>query len=397
MDGRTRRIALSLSLVFASAGGLEWARLNARLTTLERRPIADPGYLSQLDARQARSEATLEELVDAASDREERLYQRLAGLDRSVHEARDGQSQLVDRIGLLESTADEPAGMRVEIEALSSLLEEREAQIAALQRTAAETARVHRERLDELQRQLEDGRQGVDPDPTVLWRELVGPSVQISGDETVGSGVLLRSERLADGRYRTNVLTAWHVVRDLYPLSDDREANIPVKIYDPTGRYRIEHAKLVARDAEIDVALLELETEQAFENGVRLAPRERLNAMRVFDPIYAVGCPLGNDPIPTRGELASTAHAIDGETYWMISAPTYIGNSGGGVFNARTNELVGIFSKIYTHGTMRSTIVPHMGLATPLSTIYDWLAGEGYAGVFTPSEDADVRTAAVNR
>jgi hypothetical protein len=42
---------------------------------------------------------------------------------------------------------------------------------------------------------------------------------------------------------------------------------------------------------------------------------------------------------------------------------------------------VGIFSKIYTHGAMRSTIVPHMGLATPLSMIYGWLDEVGQSQV----------------
>jgi hypothetical protein len=109
--------------------------------------------------------------------------------------------------------------------------------------------------------------------------------------------------------------------------------------------------------------------------------------VRTFDRVYAVGCPLGNDPIPTAGEIAETHHVVDGETYWMISAPTYIGNSGGGIFDADTNELLAIFTKIYTHGSLRPTVVPHMGLAMPLHQVYDWLASRGLAGIEpAPSE-----------
>ena len=54
------------------------------------------------------------------------------------------------------------------------------------------------------------------------------------------------------------------------------------------------------------------------------------------------------------------------------NAPTYIGNSGGGIFDAESHELLGIFSKIYTHGNLRPTVVPHMGLVTPLQDIYAW-------------------------
>jgi S1-C subfamily serine protease len=130
--------------------------------------------------------------------------------------------------------------------------------------------------------------------------------------------------------------------------------------------------------------------------GAQLASLERLRDVRVFDAVYAVGCPLGNDPIPTAGEVASVEHVVDGSTYWMISAPTYIGNSGGGIYDARTHELIGIFSKIYTHGSSRTTIVPHMGLVTPLYAIYDWLERAGYASLLleTPPREAQTASAA---
>ena len=77
----------------------------------------------------------------------------------------------------------------------------------------------------------------------------------------------------------------------------------------------------------------------------------------------------------------------------MISAPTYIGNSGGGIFHASTDELIGIFSKIYTHGTLRPTVIPHMGLAVPLDEIYDWLEVEGFASLTPQPTEPIVATA----
>src|SRR6185436_10836913 len=98
------------------------------------------------------------------------------------------------------------------------------------------------------------------------------------------------------------------------------------------------------------------------------------------------------------GEVASTNHQVDGCTYWMLSAPTYIGNSGGGIYDARNDELIGIFSKIYTHGESHSTIVPHMGLATPLPVIYDWLQRQGFAALYkTDSAPAETQTASAQR
>ena len=57
----------------------------------------------------------------------------------------------------------------------------------------------------------------------------------------------------------------------------------------------------------------------------------------------------------------------------MINAPTYFGNSGGGVYRADTHQLIGVFSKIYTHGKGSPVVIPHMGLCTPIDEIYTWL------------------------
>ncbi len=211
------------------------------------------------------------------------------------------------------------------------------------------------------------------------WSELMGPTVQLTDEATVGSGVLLTSVPLPDGSgWRTYLLTAWHVVRDILDDPAGLDQPIPVHVYRESGGYTPENAQLVVYDVNIDAALLVMTSTKRFEYGAELAPRRRLDAVRTFDGIYAVGCPLGNDPIPTRGEIADVHHRVDGERYWMISAPTYIGNSGGGIYDSSSHELLGLFSKIYTHGNLRPTVIPHMGLVTPLSVIYDWLDEVGY-------------------
>ncbi len=218
-------------------------------------------------------------------------------------------------------------------------------------------------------------------DPRVMWNALMGPTVQIADESTVGSGVLLRSEEVAPGRHRTYLLTAWHVVRDVLEDPEQLEELVPVYIYQPSGaRHRV-WARVGVRDVALDSALLVMDTIGAFPHGAVLPGREKLESLSVFDEIVAVGCPLGNDPIPTAGELADLHHEVEGQELWMISAPTYIGNSGGGVFDAETRELVGIFTKIYTHGSLRPTVVPHMGLVTPLGAIYDWLESVGQGHV----------------
>lgn len=228
------------------------------------------------------------------------------------------------------------------------------------------------------------------PDGATLWKDLMAPTVQLAGEGTVGTGVLLPSEPGEDGAWSTPLLTAWHVVRDILAEDPGGPQVVPVRMYESDGSASDQRARLLRYDPTLDVALLELETTERIDRGARLASRARLASLQTFDPVYAVGCPLGNDPIPTWGSIADAHHEVEGSRYWMVSSPTYIGNSGGGIFDARSHELVGIFSKIYTHGSLRPTVVPHMGLATPLDDVYDWLEAEGIVGL-APSETEGLR------
>ncbi len=272
----------------------------------------------------------------------------------------------------------DPKDIETRIEAVQASVDQRKRDLEQLTRDAARLASEERSRLEALDRRIDPlviGR-----DPQRLWEACVGPVVQLAGDATVGSGVLLESrQKPGSEEYETYLLTAWHVVRDIYGSVDRINSPVQARIYHEDGTTEIEPARMIAYDAPLDIAVLKMESTRLFPNGARLASRERLQQAKIFDAIYAVGCPLGNDPIPTAGEIAATQHKVDGCTYWMISAPTYIGNSGGGIFDARSHELMGIFSKIYTHGSARSTIVPHMGLATPLDLVYVWLdqVGQG--------------------
>jgi S1-C subfamily serine protease len=252
----------------------------------------------------------------------------------------------------------------------------REAKLESDQRLQNLDSRVEESRdlVEELRQDVQRLDGSVARDVDLLWDELVAPTVQLAGVSTVGSGVLLRSRETATaGEYETLLITAWHVVRDIIAESGESRPPIPVAIHHSDGTIRRETATLLQNDVGLDVALLVLDTPLPVAHGAVLANRDRLKSVRTFERIYAVGCPLGNDPIPTPGEIAHPRHRVDGSTYWMISAPTYIGNSGGPIFDAETFELLGIFSKIYTHGSLRPTVVPHMGLVTPLHLVYDWL------------------------
>jgi len=373
-------------LAIASAAGVTLVGdVDGRLSRIESRQAQKPGYVARLSAQVAslrRDLVQAREELEAleAEDREQaRLADQVAELEGELALARRSlraQSEELDEVGeRQDELVRETLG-----EGLADLHRNLEARWDDVSRTLEATARIaetNRHTFDDFVRELPREAR-VSRDVQSMWDHLLGPTVQIADESTVGSGVLLQSEELREGDWRTHVLTAYHVVRDVLDGTEEAESSIPTYVYEVSGSRSRVSATLLEYDAALDVALLELHTGDALRHGARLPSAATLAERSVFDTIYAVGCPLGNDPIPTFGEIADTHHEVDGDAYWMISAPTYIGNSGGGVFDAESHELLGIFSKIYTHGNLRPTVVPHMGLVTPLARIYEWLAAVGY-------------------
>ncbi|MEW6072757.1 MAG: trypsin-like peptidase domain-containing protein [Planctomycetota bacterium] len=402
MDGRPRhdhrRAWVARGALAALLGLGLWMHLEA-LRTIDARLA---GVRSALRAGEERQEVLRDEIVDlhrglgdvaaglaaleeglGAVRREATIARVLAErLERTEGELGMIGEAVEAQAGSLQVLAEAQASFGPDV--LASELAARDARLAQQVESLEEIVGRAEAKAEESSRLVEELDETVRSprDLSQMWRDLVGPVVQLAGETSVGSGVLLSSRfDEARGAWATPVLTAWHVVRDIQGPAGRRDAPVPVTIYAEDGGLRAAEARLLCNDADIDIALLELLTPGEIENGARIPRREELAAVRIFDEIYAVGCPLGNAPIPTRGEIATSHQAVDTARYWMINAPTYIGNSGGGIFHSETHELLGIFSRIYTHGTVRPTIVPHMGLVTPLDVVYDWLAREGYAVV----------------
>ena len=393
-----RHFTLLLVLSVATgAFGFRSVQFEERLSGIESQTHVDECQIKALQTKlaEARAEAARSELAIEALERKHdealatgrNLEVANASFENELTATRQTIEAHADKLKAFESTVATPTSEAWEepLQDLQETLNEKWSHFGdGVQRTQG-LALQNREQLEQIDRRL-------NRDVESMWRELMGPTVQLSGESTVGSGVLLESIPDGDG-YKTYVLTAWHVVRDILADADMLDGPIPITMYSPEGAKTRFEAELLRFDPGIDSALLQLDSTEAVPFGAKLASRDELASISIFSNIYAAGCPLGNDPIPTFGELADTRHVVDGDLYWMVSAPTYVGNSGGGIFDADSRKLIGIFSKIYTHGTLRPTVVPHMGLSTPLSVVYDWLDGVGY-GKIIPGNEPALATAA---
>ncbi|MDA0668036.1 MAG: serine protease [Planctomycetota bacterium] len=213
-----------------------------------------------------------------------------------------------------------------------------------------------------------------------LRKDILRPVFQVTGDDAVGSAVLIYHGKDEQGAYYL-ALSAYHVLRDIVANDDgiDPHAVEFESIFDQMEEGPVFlKGVMLAEKIDSDLALLRINTNRDLGSVAQLAPLERRHLVDAFSSVYTVGCPLGTNAQATRGEITRDDWVVDEQPYWMVSSPAYFGNSGGGVFLEETHELVGIFSKIYTHGNYRPQVITHMGLAVPLETIHAWLKDVGY-------------------
>ncbi len=322
----------------------------------------------------ARDDGELQELRRQILEQTE---DRITGLEAQLRSVAAGSTQ-AEQIELeLERAKTDVAQFRSQMsrdfESTKALVDAYITEVRAQEQNAAL-------KLSETQKHIARLASQIYRDPNALTRAMLLPTVQLNGDDTVGSGTIVFSgQNPTSKKVETYVLTSYHVVRNI--LSDTARAakeGFDVTIYLPGERLTVK-GKMVANQPRIDAALVRVFTDRQLPYVANVLPRSHTGQVKVWDPVCAVGCPLGNDPVPSHGEVSSLKNELNGANYWMINAPTYFGNSGGGIYLTDTNQLIGVFSKIYTHGKGTPVVVPHMGLCTPIELVYDWLDTEGLA------------------
>ncbi|MFY9345167.1 MAG: serine protease [Planctomycetota bacterium] len=305
----------------------------------------------------------------------EQMESRLQRLEAQLRDAAAGSEQAVAIAAELGRAKGEVATFRnqlsTDFERQKALVDAYITEVRAKEQDAALRLSKANEAIATLAGQLWR-------DPNELTHAMLLPTVQLNGDDTVGSGTIVFSgaNSKSGGKVETYVLTSYHVVRNI--LADTPKAaqdGFDVTIYLPGEKLTVK-GRMVSNQPKIDAALVRVATDRKLPFVANVLPLADAGAVKVWEPVCAVGCPLGNDPVPSHGEVSSLKNELNGANYWMVNAPTYFGNSGGGVYRADTRQLIGVFSKIYTHGKGTPVVVPHMGLCTPIAAVYEWLAAE---------------------
>ncbi|MEK7865471.1 MAG: trypsin-like peptidase domain-containing protein [Planctomycetota bacterium] len=307
--------------------------------------------------------------VDLASARSEAIL----AVDAAREAREEAGSVRKDLHGEVASVAGDVEALRKELAALRGGVEWN-ARISLL--SAQRVARVEKVAL---------------PDPRRTSSSILRPSVQVRGNGGVGGGTVIYSRLDADGVAHTYVITAHHVVNKIVKKKDGVETReaAEVDLYD-RGSARTLKADLVTYDETRDVALLKVRDSEVYPYVATLIPRAGVKGLDVFDPVFAVGCPLGHSPTPSMGEISSKKKDVKGQNFWMMNAPTIFGNSGGGIFLAESLEMVGVSSMICVYDNFMATPVPHLGVMVSMDTVYDWLDAQCFQFLYDREMSKDL-------
>ena len=184
---------------------------------------------------------------------------------------------------------------------------------------------------------------------TVKLEKVLYPVVRVLNGQGGGSGTVVYSEdREGTGEYSSFVITNNHVIDNLVKV---------VKVWDNLSQsYRYEEqndladvelfsysnggalvtktnvkADVIAYVADEDIALLRLRHTFKIDFVAKILPPGK--SLRLFQEVYAVGCPLLIDPMFTKGEVTDIECLLENKAYTGSTANIIWGNSGGAVMS----------------------------------------------------------------
>jgi S1-C subfamily serine protease len=172
----------------------------------------------------------------------------------------------------------------------------------------------------------------------------VQPRYRQRVEQSLGSGVIV------DGA--AHVITNNHVIPSA--------ALIRAQLADG----RIADAKIVGRDPDTDLAVLQLD----LKTNIPIMPLGHSDRLRVGDIVLAIGNPVGLSQTVTQGIVSATGRGQLGvatfENFIQTDAPINVGNSGGALINAE-GELIGINTAVLA----KSLGVEGIGFAIPVNLV----------------------------
>jgi S1-C subfamily serine protease len=161
-----------------------------------------------------------------------------------------------------------------------------------------------------------------------------------------------------------HIVTNYHVVRDA--------GRVTVSF---SNRDTVQ-AEVVGTDPSTDLAVLRVQTAASALTPLSMGNSD---AVRVGDPVVAIGNPFGLDRTVTAGIVSALQRLIQAPNSFTIDhviqtdAPINPGNSGGPLLNAR-GQVIGVNTQIETGTGSSATGNVGIGFAVPSNTVKDVVA-----------------------
>ncbi len=156
--------------------------------------------------------------------------------------------------------------------------------------------------------------------------------VKVSSPAGMGSGFFLNE----DGYLITN----YHVI--------EKETKIEVTVFqkakDGFEKKNLKKVKIEAINPFVDLALLKVE--DLGDTKIKYVPLGNIDSIKVGEPVFAIGNPLGLERTVTDGVISTINRAFEGLVYIQTNADLNPGNSGGPLFNL-AGEVIGVTNMGY--------------------------------------------------
>lgn len=226
-------------------------------------------------------------------------------------------------------------------------------------------------------------------------------SCRVRAGKARGSATIIASIP-SGNEYETYALTNHHVVaanitvkKEYDPLVGKeipRELKSVVEVDFPRFKvdrvlgYNSVQADILLYDTHQDIALLKFRDVVQYP-AATLIPKKDIERLQFLQTILTIGAALGEHPIGTLGLLSGMQIEIDNFEYWLSTAQSIFGNSGGGVFAELDGVwyFLGIPSRIAVLPIgFSAQAITHMGYFVPPHRIHKWLEDTHYQYIYDP-------------
>jgi len=238
---------------------------------------------------------------------------------------------------------------------LLSLLQRLDGQASQLKDGADESKKLHEEITKQAEAITSLSNQIPKPDELIHQaKHYLLTQVRVNNvGHGSGSGTVLA------GNY---VITAQHVI--------EGSTDVEVYVHREDGTDQMFPAHVLASDEAKDMAILSVIAKESLP-CVSIMKKQAIMDMPLLSKVYVVGFPLRCGPYFTEGLLVNKQEDMTAyKDGWMINANIWFGSSGGGVFDAKSGELVGMPVAIKCMG---ANAVSFMACVVPGHRIIEWL------------------------